>query len=156
MLRELYPHNPMAVLVATFDRQPSAIYKMAEKLGLKKSPEYLAGPHASRLRRGDEVGVEYRFKPGHPTWNKGMKGLDIGGKHTRFQPGRKPEEALNYRPIGSTRVAKDGYLERKVSDDPAVYPARRWVAVHRLPKPLAQLVQLRGALTKQINKRSKA
>jgi hypothetical protein len=28
--------------------------------------------------------------------------------------------------------------------------------VHRLPKPLAQLVQLRGALTKQINKRSKA
>lgn len=27
---------------------------------------------------------------------------------------------------------EDGYLERKVTDDPALYPARRWVFEHRL------------------------
>lgn len=38
----------------------------------------------------------------------------------------------NYVPIGTLRVSKDGYLERKMNDDPNIYPARRWVAVHRL------------------------
>jgi hypothetical protein len=51
---------------------------------------------------------------------------------TQFKPGRRPEEARNYRPVGSVRVTRDGYLERKVTDDTSVYPARRWVAVHRL------------------------
>lgn len=37
----------------------------------------------------------------------------------------------NYVPIGSTRISKDGYLERKVTDDHPV-PARRWVGEHRL------------------------
>lgn len=38
----------------------------------------------------------------------------------------------NYVPIGTQRInSKDGYLERKVTDDHPV-PARRWVAVHRL------------------------
>jgi hypothetical protein len=30
------------------------------------------------------------------------------------------------------RVCSDGYLERKLTDDPAIVPARRWVAVHRI------------------------
>lgn len=29
-------------------------------------------------------------------------------------------------------MSKDGYLERKATDDPKLVPARRWVAVHRL------------------------
>jgi hypothetical protein len=36
-----------------------------------------------------------------------------------------------YKPIGTERIA-DGQLQRKVTDDPSVYPARRWVAVARL------------------------
>lgn len=35
----------------------------------------------------------------------------------------------NYLAIGTERVSADGYLERKVSDDPK---KRRWVGVHRL------------------------
>ncbi|MFA9287955.1 HNH endonuclease signature motif containing protein [Comamonas sp. SY3] len=38
----------------------------------------------------------------------------------------------NYVPIGTVRLTKDGYLERKVTDDPNIYPARRWIALHRL------------------------
>lgn len=33
---------------------------------------------------------------------------------------------------GSLRLSKDGYLERKVTDDPSLAPVRRWVGVHRL------------------------
>ena len=75
-----------------------------------------------------------RFEPGHKTWNSGMKGYEAGGrsKETRFQPGSPPESARNYRPIGSVRVNDDGYLERKVTDDQSIAPARRWVGEHRL------------------------
>jgi hypothetical protein len=55
-----------------------------------------------------------------------------GPNRTSFKPGRPANEARNYLPIGSTRISKDGYIERKVTDDPGLYPARRWVAEHRL------------------------
>lgn len=71
---------------------------------------------------------------------------------TQFKPGRRPEEARNYRPIGSVR-ARGGYLERKVTDDTSVYPARRWVAVHRLvwesvngPVPKGMIVVFRPGM----------
>ena len=51
---------------------------------------------------------------------------------TRFKKGRPAHEARNYRPIGSLRISKDGYLERKVTDDPSIKPALRWVGMHRL------------------------
>ena len=43
-----------------------------------------------------------------------------------------PSTARNYAAIGSHRHSKDGYLERTVTDDQTLAPARRWVAVHRL------------------------
>lgn len=58
-------------------------------------------------------GLDFRFKKGHSPWNKGVKGLDIGGKATRFKKGHVP---LNYKPVGSERIAKDGYIEIKVAD----------------------------------------
>lgn len=74
-----------------------------------------------------------RFLPGQTSWNKGRKGMCAeGSKATQFKRGRPAHEAANYLPIGSLRVCRDGYLERKVTDDPSLVPARRWVAVHRL------------------------
>lgn len=74
-----------------------------------------------------------QFVPGQAPPNKGVKGWDAGGRshETRFQPGRAPEEARNYLPIGSVRFTRDGYMERKVTDAHPV-PARRWVMEHRL------------------------
>jgi len=52
---------------------------------------------------------------------------------TQFKKGDRLGAAQhNYVPIGSLRVSKDGYLERKVTDDPSFVPNRRWVSVHRL------------------------
>jgi hypothetical protein len=211
ILRRNYAHFPTAQIAAQLGRTLAQVYNQAAKLGLHKSAEYLASPAACRMRRGDLDrlgGAAHRFKPGHEPWNKGTH-YTAGGRsaETRFKPGRAPEQARNYRPIGSLRISKDGTLERKVTDDQAVVPARRWVGVHRLvweqqhgpvppghavafragrrttdpalitpdalelitraelmarntvhtlPKPLAQLVQLRGALKRQINRRQRA
>lgn len=71
-------------------------------------------------------GVAYRFKPGHATWNKGLKGVN-GTSNTTFKKGNKPQ---TWRPIGSKQIDKDGTLTVKVSD---VGPRReRWQPVHKL------------------------
>lgn len=74
-----------------------------------------------------------RFQPGQAAWNKGLH-YQPGGRseETRFKPGRPASAARNYRPVGSLRLSRDGCLERKVTDDPSVVPAKRWVGVHRL------------------------
>jgi len=44
------------------------------------------------------------------SWNKGMKGLQIGGKETQFKKGQTPH---NTKPIGF-RSYRDGYLVERV------------------------------------------
>jgi hypothetical protein len=92
---------------------------------------------SGRITRGrtDARMVATQFKKGQQSWNKGIKG--ICGTHencrrTQFKKGEMAGAAQrNYVPIGSERLSKDGYLERKVTDDHPV-PARRWVGVHRI------------------------
>lgn len=206
-LRQHYPGKRTDEVAAALGRSVGQVYQAADRLGLKKSAAYLASDDACRLRRGNNTGAATRFRKGQEAWNKGLH-YQPGGcvKETQFKPGRPAHEARNYVPIGSHRVSKDGYLERKVTDDPSLAPARRWVAVHRLvwmdahgPVPaghavaflpgrrttdaeritldalelvsraelmrrnthhqygpdIGQLVQLRGAITRQINKRAK-
>lgn len=71
-----------------------------------------------------------RFEKGHTVQrnNPVPKGPGPG----RFRKGEVRGAAQhNYVPIGTLRWSKDGYLERKVTDDHPV-PARRWVGEHRL------------------------
>lgn len=129
LLARLYPNTPTEDVAKALGVTVRKVYSKVGELGIKKSAEYLASEKACRLRRGDNVGTETRFKPGHPTWNKGMKGLQMGGQGTQFKPGHRGgwAEAL-YKPIGSTRISRDGYLERKVNDDMPMH--RRWRAEH--------------------------
>lgn len=129
-----YADHPTFLIAYLVDRPESAVYQAARKLGLKKSEAYLAGPWAQRLRRGDEVGKAYRFPKGHVPANKGLRrpGWARGRMaETQFKKGEMAGAAQhNYVPIGTLRI-KDGVLARKVTDDPDLYPARRWVPVHR-------------------------
>jgi hypothetical protein len=206
-LRQHYPHRRTDEVAHEIGRSYGCTAGKAASLGLRKSAAYLASPEAHRLdgKRGSGT----RFQAGHTSWNKGTKGL-VGVQEAcranHFKPGRPACEARNYRPIGSLRINGGGYLERKVTDEPTLVPARRWVAEHRLvweaangpmpaghvvvfregrrttdiekltldavelvsrkelmsrntlhnmPKPLAELVQLRGVLTRQINRKAK-
>lgn len=196
-LIELYPHIPTEWFAQVAGIPLGQVYAKAGHLGLVKTERYMSSEFACRLRRGDNVGAGTRFKKGHETWNKGMKGLDLGGKETQFKPGQKPH---NTKPIGSARLSKEGYLQWKITE--TGYPPKDWIGVHILiweehhgpvpaghavafkdgdkrnivignlelvsrqelmrrnsyhnyGKEIAQLVQLRGAITRQLNKRER-
>jgi hypothetical protein len=128
-LRELYPETPTWRVAAMLGRSICAVYGMVDKLGLKKTPLYLAGPHACRLRREGDVGAATRFPKGHRPFNAGVKGWDAGGRshETRFRPGVR---GTKFVPIGTERLSKDGIRQRKVSE--TGYPPADWKSVHVL------------------------
>lgn len=181
-LRDLYGHHPASAIAAELGRSKAAIKNRVRILGLTK---------------GENSGC---FPKGNEPWNKGTH-FTAGGRsaETRFKPGERRGVAVRlYKPIGSERISKDGYLERKINDGMPLQ--KRWRAVHIIeweaingplpaghaivfkdgdknnrhpdnlelitraelmrrntihnyPKEIAQLVQLRGAVSRQINKR---
>ena len=195
-LRRVYADTPTIEISNHLGLQMRQVYAKAATLGLRKSAEFLSSPESGRLMRGSVVGMSGRFLPGHTTWNKGMKGLILGGKETRFKKGNVPH---TWKPIGSERDM-DGYLQRKLTE--TGYPPRDWVMVHHIvwreagreipPKhalvfrdgnrrnfaldnlelisrselmrrntihnygpEIANLVQLRGQITRQINRKER-
>lgn len=134
LMRALYPDMPTADLAARLGRPFESVYRRAWKLGLRKSAAYMASPAACRLRRGDNIGAPHRFPKGHVPANKGLRrpGWHRGRmQETQFKKGhRHGRAAAAYKPIGTERISKDGYLERKVND--ALPFQRRWRAVHLL------------------------
>lgn len=134
-LRRFYPDHTADVVGRVIGRAMSSVHNKAASLGLSKSQAFQASAASGRTQRGKQHPAlrATQFKPGLVPWNKGMH-YDAGGRsaQTQFKPGRPAYEARNYLPIGSLRITKDGYLERKVTDDPSLFPARRWTPVHRL------------------------
>lgn len=134
VLRSRYPSEPTADVARALERSVAATYNMVDRLGLRKTKEYLASPAACRLRRGDEVGKAYRFAKGHPAWNKGKP--NPGARHPncvahQFKPGTlNGAAARKERRIGTELVSDEGLLVRKVSTGGNRW--RRWVPVHRL------------------------
>lgn len=199
-----YADWPTRLIATLLGRTESSVYEMANKLGLRKSAEYLDSPCVGRLRSGHTQGGSTRFKPGHAPANKGLRrpGWAPGRmRETQFRKGERRGRAVRlYQPIGTERISRDGYLERKVNDDMPLQ--RRWRAVHllvweaangqlpaghavafingdktdtrlgnlelitrvelmrrntrhRFPKELADLIALKGALTRKINARTR-
>ncbi|MGO1069301.1 HNH endonuclease [Lysobacter sp. CA199] len=209
-LRINYANWPTYLVAFVCGHSETSTYQKAKQLGLRKSAEFLSSSASGRLQKGDLRGTSGRYPKGHVPANKGLRrpGWAPGRMAaTQFKAGRPTHEARNYLPIGTERVNADGYLERKVSDDQSVVPARRWVGVHRLvweaangpvpsghaiafrpgrrsvvaaeitldalelvsraqlgarnifhnryPKDVCQLIQLKGALNRKINRRNR-
>lgn len=199
-----YPTEITHAIAGDLGRSVGSVYQRAFVLGLIKTPEYLASPHSGRLDGGPTASS---FVKGHATWNKGRPGstgLHPNCRGTQFKQGQRGGRWV---PLGTERVTRDGYLERKVHDD---WKAQRgnWRMVHVLvweaakgpipsgyvvvfrngmrtsltseitkerlelvtraelmrrnsrhtnyPPELNRLIQLKGALNRKINKRSKA
>lgn len=83
-------------------------------------------------RRGWFTGRTGCFPKGSVPANKGRKGYHPPGSEKGwFKPGVRRGVAVRlYKSIGTERVSKDGYLERKVNDD--MPPQKRWRAVYRI------------------------
>ncbi|HWW61756.1 MAG TPA: HNH endonuclease signature motif containing protein, partial [Thermoanaerobaculia bacterium] len=135
LLRERYPHESTKALAAELRRTLSSVYGRAAKLGLEKTDAYLASP---AMRRAGVIAAAKTtrggFAKGHVPANKGLRrpGYAPGRmRETQFKKGQRTGFAARlYQPIGTERVSKDGYLERKVNDDLPLQ--RRWRAVHLL------------------------
>lgn len=110
-LAKHYPDTPNTVLARIFRRSVRSIYAKANELGIYKTEAYL-NEHGGRL--DGTQGASARFQKGQTPWNKG-KHFDSGGRsvETRFKKGSKPH---TWRPIGTERITKDGYLQQKVTD----------------------------------------
>lgn len=213
-LRKLYRTQTAAECAAALDRSVSAVQQRVATLGLAKSAEWIAECTRRRWAEGrHENSRAACFKPGQAPFNKGRPQAEWMPAESRaritatqFRKGERRGVAVDlYQPIGTERISKDGYLERKVNDDLPLQA--RWKAVHRIvweaangpippghavvfregrkttdanaitddglelvrrgelmrrnsyhtryPKEVAQLIQLKGALNRKINSRSK-
>jgi len=61
-------------------------------------------------------GLTGYFKPGQAPFNKGQKGVFLGGEVAESCQFLKGHKAWNWVPIGSERVNADGYVDIKVDD----------------------------------------
>ncbi len=201
LLKAHYPDMRTADLVEILGRKLPSIYNMAFKLKLNKSAAFLASPASGRTN--GRQGFGSRFVKGQEAWNKGTH-FKAGGRsaETQFKKGVRQGVAVKlYQPIGSERLSKDDYLQRKVNDDLPLQG--RWRGVHIInwesvngklpkghaivfrdgnkkncaienlelvtraelmrrnsyhnnyPKEIAQLIQLKGAVQRKINRREK-
>ena len=92
-----------------------------EKFGWEITVSQVKGYIGNNKMRTGTLG---QFKKGQISHNKGKKGIcPAGSEKGWFQKGHIPK---NYRPLGSERVTKDGYIEIKVSE------TNRWKLKHRI------------------------
>ena len=130
VLRSLYPDTSTAEIAKKLGITVDRVYHKAHKMGLAKSAEFLESANSGRIQRGrsDPRMIATQFKPGQQVWNKGMKGLRIGGEETQFKPGQLPH---NTSEIGAYRITKGGTLQRKISNAKGSN-SKRWRGVHEL------------------------
>jgi len=127
LLTELYPQVEAAAIAWFCNCSLSAVYQQAARLSLKKDISAVAAMARERMTP-DHPASAHQFKPGNVSHNKGKRGINYpGAMATQFKPGNKPHTWL---PIGTERISKDGYLQRKITE--TGYSPRDWVAVHIL------------------------
>ena len=92
---------------------------MNEKFEYEFSEEQIKG---AMFRNKLTTGTGGHFRKGSIPWNKGLKGY-MGANKTSFKKGTIPP---NYKPVGTERIVKDGYIEVKVEDP------NKWELKHRI------------------------
>jgi hypothetical protein len=188
-LLENYTKIPCKRMAKTLGRTEGTARQRLKVLGITVPPKVVA-----------KFKQESRFVKGHASFNKGKKQAEYMTRQaikrteaTRFKKGGIP---VNHKPLGSTRMTKDGFLEIKVMEPNKWKHLHRLVweetfgeipkgmlvrfvtkdrlnlnpsnlelisrkenmiknSVHNYPAPIAKMVQLRGALNRQINKHLK-
>ena len=126
-----YPHERTADIARDLGRSIGSIHGQANMLGLKKSPEYMRQIHGRPSPRSG------RMRDSSPDKPRGTRAYPAAPETTpipsaRSSSRRSPEEARNHQPIGSLRICNGRHLATQDHGRPALYPSRRWVAVHRL------------------------
>ena len=136
MLRWLYPDFKADEVALCIGRSVGSVHRKAVLLEIGKSDAFKASLRSGRIQAAntDPRMVATRFKPGHTTWNKGVKGsvgLHENCRKTQFKPGQKPHTTA---PVGAYRInVTKGIprLEQKTNNKPGPNSVR-WIPVTRL------------------------
>jgi hypothetical protein len=129
LLRSDYANRKAQAIADELGVKVHVVHKMAQKLGLKKSVEFLASEASGRLSKLLARGIDHRFKKGWPSARAG-KPFPTRGRMglTQFKKGQKPHNARFA--IGDRRINSEGYLDRKIRND--LKGGLNWTAEHRL------------------------
>lgn len=127
-LKLLHPANSAVQIAMLLGISTRAVHLKAQRLGLKKSREWIA-QHSREINQcPGHGGRETQFQPGQKSWNAGTAGTGLMKRNrTSFKAGHMPH---TWRPIGHTRLTKEGYLQRKVSDTRST--RNDYVGIHHL------------------------
>jgi len=102
IISERYPNSTINEIMEELPgRTWRAIYSRAALLRVKKSPEFLLSEKCGRLYKSHDKGKTHQFKKGQTAWNKGMKGLQLGGEKGWFKKGNIPP---NTKPEGDGAI----------------------------------------------------
>lgn len=179
-LRRLYPDMDNGAVGERLARSWSAVQNMAVKLHLRKSAAFMASP-ACRFQRGMRpwnLGVTGYMGANRTSFRRGQKpaswrpvGSERINKDGHVE--RKVREPRKWRTVHAINWeavhgnVKPGYIVAfKVGTnklDPGIANLEcisraenmRRNTYHRYPKEIARLIQLRGALNRQINRRER-
>ena len=69
-ITRLYPHHPTKEVARFLGMPVTSVYNIANRLGLKKSPEYLKVLRNEMSRQLADSGTAHRFPKGHVPANK--------------------------------------------------------------------------------------
>lgn len=111
-LREIVTDRPYKEVLALFNQKFNTHLK-------------LSALRSSLKRFGILNGFSGFFTKGMEPWNKGTKGL-VKSNKTSFKKGNKP---INWKPIGSERLDRDGYTLIKINNEGSMW--ERWTAKHK-------------------------
>jgi hypothetical protein len=137
-IRINFPMWPAFLVAHLIGCSESALFQRARKLGVEKHPDHWRNPMAYLWNASEHPNtVAARFKKGLVPANKGVRrpGWAPGRMaETQFKKGQMHGAAQhNYVPIGTEKVDKKrNVLMRKVTDDPTIFPVKRWRPVHVL------------------------
>lgn len=96
-ITRLYPHCSTKEIARLFGISAASVYNLADRLGLKKSPEYLKKLWSEMSRQLADSGTAHRFSKGHVPANKGRKmnaGVYVKVSATMFKKGHMPDNTL--------------------------------------------------------------
>jgi len=128
IVQDRYPSERTDVIARDLGLTPDQVHTKAHAIGLHKTREFLRELGKYYAARAPESVKQNRFDKGNIPWNKDKpfpaKGRSVD---TQFKKHAKPH---SYAPIGSERVTKDGYLQRKMTD--TGYVPHDWIYVHHI------------------------
>jgi len=113
VLTEMYPNNSAKKIAAVLETGDYVIYKKAERLGLKKSPEYLEKLNKEMGEQLTRSGTQSRFQKGQKPWCYGKKiGTRGRAGETQCKKGQMPHNHLE---VGEIRKP-GGYWKIKIAE----------------------------------------